>query len=189
MVLDQYTGLYFFSALFQGDIAFLALSGVFIVYRLQLLSQEISSKDSELAKLISRPFEQRIQTVPEPVISALEDIRHVIDRLNDYYKTLDEKAYWRNIPYSLAADRQIQFRVQQRNKLDDKRAFISKEAGYPVAWMVFIVLVTLIALPIASLIHGAGVLIECIVLGAVVLLNAYAIVINAKFSLTLMRNS
>jgi hypothetical protein len=189
MPFDQYTGLYFFSALFQGDIAFLALSGVFVVYRLQIITQAMGTKETEIVELISQPFKSQINQVPEEMIAAFQDIGNLFKHLDEYEnKLVAINAHWKGIATSLANDKKLQLLARQREELDRIRKLIVERTFKPFASMVAIVLVTLVGLPLATAIHSTGAISEASVFAVVVLLNAYAIVINARFSLQLLQN-
>jgi hypothetical protein len=56
-IFDAYTALYFFSAAFQGNIALLAFSAVFVTYRLQLVSMEKESIASTIASYVTRRYD------------------------------------------------------------------------------------------------------------------------------------
>ncbi len=50
---NEYIGLYFFSAVFQGNMALLALAGVFAVYRIQSLDGQIETQTSRLFEYVA----------------------------------------------------------------------------------------------------------------------------------------
>jgi hypothetical protein len=186
---DQYTGFYFFSSLFQGNIALLAFAGVFVVYRLQILTQAINAKESEIVAIISPAFVKNVGKVPEEVISAFQDLHNIVKHLDDYGdKLIAEKIGWQNVPKSLAADGRLHLLERQRNHMEEFQKQIVKATMKPFVWMVIIVLIALVGLPLASLIHTLGFVMEAIVIGIVVVINAYAIIINTQFSLHLLRN-
>ncbi len=186
---DQYTGFYFFSSLFQGNIALLAFAGVFVVYRLQILTQAINAKESEIVAIVSQAFVKHIGKVPEDVISAFQDLHNIVKHLNDFGdKLIADKIGWQNVPKSLAADERLHLLERQRNQMEEFRKQIVGATKRPFVWMVMIVLVALVGLPLASLIHTLGFVIEALVIGIAVVINAYAIIINTKFSLHLLQN-
>jgi len=77
----DYASLYFYSALFQGNMALLGLGGVFVVYRLQVLSNQIASWDSEMVRIANGIFDD---VLPEVVSNALIDVRTLVPNLKRY---------------------------------------------------------------------------------------------------------
>lgn len=47
MTVYDYIGLYFFSAVFQGNMALLALLGVFVVFKQQMVTTELREKGND----------------------------------------------------------------------------------------------------------------------------------------------
>ncbi len=53
---DQYTALYFFSAIFQGNMALIGILGVFIVFKLQKFSQDETIVYEQLKDIVRNNF-------------------------------------------------------------------------------------------------------------------------------------
>jgi len=49
---NEYIGLYFFSAVFQGNMALLALTGVFVIFRLQHIDSEIAETFQKMKRFL-----------------------------------------------------------------------------------------------------------------------------------------
>jgi hypothetical protein len=78
---QDYIGLYFYSAVFQGNMALIAIFGVFLVFRLQSLDQEIAKALTDAKEHIYSKILNHVNTVVYPVVRKINSL----ERLRDCY--------------------------------------------------------------------------------------------------------
>jgi hypothetical protein len=106
---NEYIGLYFFSAVFQGNMALLALTGVFVVFRLQLIDQEIASTFQQMKQHVL----SRSSGGENEMVVRLADV-HSSSQL---MKRLGELAEMKPVTVADGPIKGLAFEIRGRNEL------------------------------------------------------------------------
>lgn len=174
------TGLYFYSAVFQGNMALLALLGVFVVYRLQTHQQFVDRSIERAVKYVQSVFRSRFGSNVHFLPLNVEDLRDIVIYVPTQIKDADA-----------SIENEIQI-IKETFKNDPQYCdFIALASGNKKLARIIItsfrkilllvvaaILLSLLLLPFSSKIHEASAWIEalfflsCIALNAIALLRA-----------------
>ena len=183
------TGLYFYSAVFQGNMALLALVGVFVVFKLQILAGSLQQKDSEIVQLIREIFlSQGSRPIPEEIRSgfrSMETLQQTIQAL------LDNKIYNPDHLYvvqALYSNSSFKYLFTEREPIVDKQRRLVRRTRVPFSLILLVIIVSLILLPFAELMHLTCPGVELIVVLSVIVLNIIALIVNSRFVFRVLKD-
>jgi hypothetical protein len=142
--LDSYTSFYFYSSVFQGNMALLAFAAVFVVYKIQLLNNEIQLADQAIAERLNDWYSHH--NVPmshetSMLLIDLDALEHVhADTLDPQLKEFCESNVFRT--WHL-----------RRHALRVNISAVKRSLRQPLYWTLSVIFSSLVLLPLSSLIH------------------------------------
>ena len=185
---DSYVGLYFFSAVFQGNMALLAIVGVFAVFKYQSLQNTLQSIEGRLTDFVHDYIKHFIPGEQLYLdYSTLQSLTSSLDTLAKKYPSQADVAdYVRHLDKLPFYSRSLVQRAQVVAMITD----ISKSVRKPLIATLTVVIISLGLLPISQSIHATDpfILEEGIII-AVVLINLYALFQNTMFVFDVLRQS
>jgi hypothetical protein len=188
MTFDQYTGLYFYSAIFQGNMALIAFAGVFAVFRIQLLAQSIQLKESEITKFLSAHYTSNSYPLPEELRSHFNNVLNIMTHINALLSDPNYRPSSRGRLEHLPNNQTLQSMLRELGQLTALKQTIISNLRFPFASIVAIILISVTLIPFASQIHSCGGVTEALFFGAVLLAQTISIVMNGKFVFTILRS-
>ena len=135
-ILNEYVSLYFFSAVFQGNMALLAILGVFVVFKRQELTAEILAKERIIFQLIQDFFLMRLRDgVPVPMTYA-----HVTELPDVLRKTAEEtnpRPEVQTIAKEILQRADFNARLDEYQQLLNRRSKLASHMRVPFIWIFF----------------------------------------------------
>lgn len=174
------TGLYFYSAIFQGNMALLGLVGVFAVFIAQQLESQIVEVESNIRAFVDRFTEMKGQGRNFPTYwHSVSDYDMVLQNVLSSPEYDDDA---KRCAQELLNDLSHASIWAIRGLLQLEHDKIIDSIKQPVIWTVIVILLSLVLLPFANLIHqAAGTLVEGALFVLTILVNAYALWLNVRF--------
>jgi hypothetical protein len=186
MICNEYVSLYFFSAVFQGNMALLALLGVFVVFKRQELTSEIQGKDAAIVSYVQNYLDLIVSqskhvAINYPNVEALPNI--ILNMSND--QTLNNTIRARC--KALHEDSNFNARFTERSVLVEKRRTVASSMVEPFGWILFIIIASLALLPFVHSIHTKTPWLELALIIATITLNIWALYRTTKFAFKMLR--
>jgi len=176
------TALYFYSAVFQGNMALVALTGVFVIYRLSVLSGMKRYISASIVGIVERDLGEWIKQGTVPALyTAIESIKEELEKLGAEGKKWSEKAK------DLLSDRTFTALVKEYDELTEHENQIKRRMLLPLALTLAVVIVSLILLPLARVVHDGCACAELMMLAGTVVLNILALATSAWFIVVALR--
>jgi hypothetical protein len=185
---DNYTSLYFYSAVFQGNAALLAFAAVFVVFKLQVLSQSLQSNETSIATFARDHFAMNSAQVFEPIRAKFTDVEAILPEID---KLLTDPAYGQtrhNIIQSLRSNTTFVALIGEHKIVKSKRSQLIAEVRKPFVQLLIVMIISLLLLPISNFVHSLGVWIEAGFIAFTILLNVVALVTNTMFVFRALKN-
>jgi hypothetical protein len=180
VIYNEYVGLYFFSAVFQGNMALLALLGVFVVFKRQVITSELQGKDNAIIAMVQNYLDKAL-VAGHHVAMSYESVAE----LPAILKSMSEgKGYPPNVQAKakpLNDDPNFKARFAERQSLIDKRKNVLNLMAPPFAWILGIIIFSLLIMPFAHSIHAKLSCVELPVIIATVVGNIWALAVAKKF--------
>ena len=181
------TGLYFFSAVFQGNMALLALIGVFVVFKIQQLNSLIIQLNDIMVKFVRDNFSVRKGGLPIPFLYKIdEDVVEIFDALKNYIKDHHDA---KDTVQSLENNEHLNKLYNQGKSYSVQKNKFKTEMKLPIILTLFVIIVSLICLPFIHKIHYSWMLLEIYLITITILLNIVALFLNIKFIIKAVKNS
>jgi hypothetical protein len=179
--LSDSTGLYFYSAVFQGNMALLALIGVFIVFKLQKIANDLDRLNSRIIEFVaiyvdltslfgkttSLPMDQEVETLPLILERLIKDKNQSIlvrNQINDIKRS----------------NKYLQF-YEKRKFLNGIKSKIRQRMKIPFLWTLAVIVISLIFISLSHSLHNYNKILELVCMGCTILINIYALNLNAEF--------
>jgi hypothetical protein len=180
MICNEYIGMYFFSAIFQGNMALLAFLGVFVVFKRQELMSELQGKDSLIVSFVQNYFDLILPAGKHMAFSyrSIEDLPNVIHAM------IDNGSYPSNIQSrakALHTDPNFNARYSERNQIITRRSSVLKLLVKPFWWILGIVIVSLLFLPFIHSIHLNYPILELLIVISTILANVVALFVTKVY--------
>lgn len=177
---DPYIGLYFYSAVFQGNMALLALVGVFTVFRIQIIENRLLGLENQLSEFI-RDYVHRFMDGEERYLdfSNIDSLKMEVENLQFKYPKqqtfTDFAKHLLKLPY-------YQRGFDQLTRFREALIGVRRGVTLPFVSSVGVIVLSLVMLPLSHSIHLHSIyLIEMSLIGITVMLNLIALFLNARF--------
>lgn len=178
---DNYTGLYFYSAVFQGNMALLAFTGVFVVFRLQLLSQAIQYKEAEVINFMINCYDNKPQWIHQEVRSHFDDLKNIKFHIQTLLDNRDWQPSNRGTLEALQQNFTFSMSIEELKKIENQKKNIISKIKFPFGSLLAVVILSLILLLATNYIHTTNFWLEICMFILTLLLNIWALYINVKF--------
>lgn len=180
MTVYDYIGLYFFSAVFQGNMALLGLLGVFVVFKRQEITYALQEKDNVIITYLHKFLELDWDHV-KPVAFQYPNIEAIPERLieESRNKTRGESLCYKF--NKLSEDKNFQERFKERKELVNKRSKILNLMVPPFFWILSVIFASLVLLPLIYLIHSKWPWLELVLIAVTIIGNVWALVETKRF--------
>ena len=154
--LNETVGLYFFSAVFQGNMALCALTSVFVIYKLQQINTQLQSNENRIIDYIKGAFNSEYVTgvgfLSPPIIN-FADIRNIEATLIDERKKVSDGNHHAKIFDNLIKDPYLTETLNKIKELDNKTIRIKADYRSSLLLVISVILISLIFLPLIYHIH------------------------------------
>lgn len=181
------TGLYFYSAVFQGNMALLAFVGVFVVFRLQALSNHLLNLDSRIMDYVLNVFRLRhTQPVPLRVRNAGE-VRIALQDIAAWRATNPANAHFAQTAEDLRADWWLEETVGIYQRLLQQRGQIARGWIIPAIAIALVCFLSQYLLTVADGIHKYCPCSEAVLFGVVIVLNITAVVLTIVYGINSLK--
>ena len=188
-ILGSNTGLYFYSAVFQGNMALLALVGVFVVFKLQIISGSLQMKDTEIMELIKQSFlTHGGQPIPEEIRSGFRDMQSLRMTIQSNLDDPNYRPSYRYVVESVQANSSFKYMFAEREPIAERQRRLVHETGPPFISILVVIICSLVLLPFADFIHETLPHIELYLILMVVTTNIVALIWNGKFVFRVLKN-
>lgn len=177
-IFDPYTGLYFYSAMFEGNVALLAFAGLFLVFKSQSLGQRMDALHESMAAFAENKFEGAGMVCP----AALPDPMNMVKELEDSAQAETRfNPAARNVFHELSTNSQMiwmqtryleDHRVQQRLRTNFKPVLLAT---------ILVILLPLVGMLTAKPLHLQGPLVEGACFTLAILFELIAILLNYNY--------
>lgn len=170
--LDSYTSFYFYSSVFQGNMALLAFAAIFVVYKVQLLNNEIQLADQAIAERLNEWYSRENIPMSHETsmllidLDALESVH--MDTLDPRLKEFCESNTFRTWHI-------------RRHALRVNIAAVRRSLRQPLYWILSVIFSSLVLLPLSSLIHTEPWYLEWSLVLVVIALNVIAVMKVVRF--------
>ena len=180
MIANDYVSLYFFSAVFQGNMALLALLGVFVVFKRQEITSELQGKDNAIVNTVQNYLDWAVVGGLHVAMSykGVDDIQNIVSDM------AQGKGYPPNVQARakpLDNDPNFRARFDERNALIDKRRNVLKQMTPAFGWILSIIIASLIMLPVTHSVHTKTPSLEIVLIAATAVGNIWALVVTKRF--------
>jgi hypothetical protein len=179
---NDYTALYFFSAAFQGNIALLALSGLFVTYRLQMLRTQSDNIAASIATHVSAFFTRADRPIPNHILAAFANLDVLKQFIDDEWKKAQKGTTQAAILNDIRRDFKLSHLLHLWKSLSDSQYNIRTKFQKPLVKTTVAVIAALVLLPLSSQIHTSGQWAEGIVYFVYISVNAWAILDNVRMT-------
>ena len=174
-------GLYFYSAVFQGNMAILALIGVFVVFKLQQLSTQLQQKEV----VITNYVQGRIGTVAKVKIpisySDISNLEVQLKKLAEGDGSVNYNDTIRQRTQEILSEDDFKNRISEYESISNNLKQIKISWKYPFLSILAVIILALIFLASAYWIHVCFPLVEIIIIYTTIIMNILALIINARF--------
>ena len=181
---NEYVGLYFYSAVFQGNMALLALVGVFLVFRLQVIDQSLQNVVTGIKNLIP-PF-IGVGNNAEQIVETIQSYDDVYDYLKKWIQcdvNNPKEKHFFTTAYSILRNSNLLSLILNGWMLTELRLITTKMFLSPSKWVGVVILYSLLLLPCATMLHGLSKSIELLLIIVLVIIQVYALYGLYKFVL------
>jgi hypothetical protein len=187
---NENLSLYFYSAIFQGNMALLAFLGVFVVFKMQTIMNDKYNKETALVKFVQKYFEIGFGSVkdnsqwfletgyPEIYYPDVKNLNELIKKLT-YHQSFSlemrSRITWLyHLPF-------YKNKLSDLEMLNQSNEYVRKGFKLSAYLLSFIIIIALILLIYSSCIHKVYPSYELYFLGSVALTNIVALIITVKF--------
>jgi uncharacterized membrane protein len=178
---DNSVGLYFYSAVLQANTALIAFAAVFVVFKLQLLSQSLQNKDSDISSFIQNHFAVMGQAIPDDVWKHFNDIGNIIEHIRAILSDKEFRPSYRPRLESLENSQSLAKLVTERGQIVERQLFLRERFRWPILSVLSVIIVSLCILPFSYNLHKYYSNIELYIILFVVGLNIWALILNTYF--------
>ncbi len=186
-IFDNNTSLYFYSAVFQGNMALLALIGVFVVYKLQILSNVLLRKDDQIISLIEEFCKKSIGSVPDFLWDILRSPDEFETKVKEKLGDPEYKVNFRPYLQTLIKNPELNNHLEDRRQIIRIQEKIVTEMKLPFSVVLAVIIVSLVLLPMSLKLHCQFPMSELFAVIGTVILNIIALTLNTKFVFKTLR--
>jgi hypothetical protein len=170
--LDNYTSYYFYSSIFQGNMGLLAFAAIFVVYKIQLLNNEIQLADQAIAERLNDWYTKEEIPMSHETSMLLIDLDALeavhADTLDPRLKQFCESNIFRTWHI-------------RRHALRVNISAVKRSLTQPLYWTLSVVFTSLVLLPLSTLIHTEPWYFEWSLVAIVIVLNIISVVKTVGF--------
>lgn len=170
--LDNYTSFYFYSSVFQGNMGLLAFAAIFVVYKIQLLNNEIQLADQAIAERLNDWYSKENIPMSHETsmllidLDALESVH--ADTLDPRLKEFCESNIFRTWHI-------------RRHALRVNISAVKRSLRQPLYWTLSVIFASLVLLPLSSLIHTEPWFVEWLLVLVIIVLNFISLIKSVRF--------
>lgn len=177
---DTSVSLYFYSAIFQGNMALLGLVGVFVVFRLQTNFMQIRVIDEDFFAFVRAYISAR------PAMDCLTLDCVTVERLPEYLARVvaaepEYSAKVRSEVSALLTNEEFARTVEKRKQRLAFRAEIKRLYKVPFRLTLAVVALSLVLIPLGPFVHQCSSLFEILLFSGVALLDLAALCFTLRF--------
>ena len=185
MICNEYVGMYFYSAVLQGNMALLALLGVFVVFKRQELTIDLQGKDNAIVSYVQNYLDM-FSPISKHVAINYPNVEGIPTELLNMSN--DEKVHGttRTQAKDLYDDSNFKARYAERKELVDRRAKIVSLMAPAFIWILSIIIVSLVLLPFVHSIHAKTPWLELLLIVATIISNIWALIVTKGFVWTML---
>ena len=178
----DFTGLYFYSTVVQGNMALLGLAALFAVFRLQVLYGLRSESNDKIIFYIKEHYAQA-GGLPPWLRHHSWNADQLLHALRAFKGGADYPERDARLTREILEESHLTQLVVEKGVLEHLQKDVAASLKRPLLLTVSVTAISLVLLPFASAIHRLGSLDEGLLFIAVILLNIVALVANFRFVL------
>jgi hypothetical protein len=183
MTFSDSTSLYFYSAVFQGNMALLAIIGVFVVFKIQQMTSNLIEKDKIILDYIQNSFKGMIQEgkhLPEIPIN-YKDIGTLKTALNNIVSGSKFNDSIKSRTKELLNDSELNKRFEERKIIQVERIEVINRMKFPFIMILIVIIFSLIFLPLSNTVHHSFSRFEFYPICVLIIINIISLILNAKY--------
>lgn len=184
---NEYVGLYFYSTIFQGNMALLGLLGVFVVFKRQELTSELQGKENAIVTFVQNYLDLMMHNGTHIALS-YKDVPSLHKVIRDISEDKGYAGPFASRAKALYDDPNMLSRLAEREDLLQRRSRIFRTMIKPFVFILSVIVVSLILLPFAYSIHNYIPNLEIYPILLLILLNIYALFISSRFVVNALRD-
>lgn len=154
---NDYISLYFYSAIFQGNMSLIGIAAVFIIFKLQAIDHEIATAFLQIKQRILNYFPHpMMQEKVESKILGIEKGIDLVGELSEWQSTaqpIGDQVGFKKLADALLNDPSFDKLESNEQRLKVKYNTIVEEAIGPLKWAIGICIYSATLLAIAFFIH------------------------------------
>ena len=184
--------IYFFSAVFQGNLVLLAMTGLFIFFKIQQIKSDVQKSKEELSSLFWRSAQTHLRTL---IFGLPIDFDNTsVDLWFDKIFTMaagggDIQPDVRNWATALTEELSyIGHRVARLIKAENEIYMVRKEMNSPIILTIAVIVLSLIMLPMSHFYYINSLYFLKLAVSSTLIFSIMAIYYNARFILGVLRN-
>jgi len=180
MITNEYVGLYFYSTMFQGNMALLALLGVFVVFKRQELLNELQGKDFAIFSFFQNYLDSRSMT-GRHVPFNYRDVGDLPNLILDMSNGINVSPNIQEVAKNLHNDPNFRARFDERARIITQRNTVVDLLWFPFGSILLVIILSLILLPLAHFIHTNKPFIELPAIVFSIIINIASLAITTRF--------
>ena len=179
----------FFSAVFQGNMALLGVLGVFVVFRTQLLANELAKVEMDMITFINNYISQGFvnQSYKPDITFVQEDLPTIKEKLDQYSKDKNYRLVFQQRTGELLQDNHLMELHNKRDFFIVSKNNITKQFTFPLMLTVVVILLSLIILPVICYIDFYSSQIEILIIIFIALLNIFSLSQIVRFTFNMLK--
>ncbi|MBN1352601.1 hypothetical protein JXJ21_24650 [candidate division KSB1 bacterium] len=180
------TGLYFFSAVFQGNMALLALIGVFIVFKIQQLNSSISQINDLIIRFVKDTLSFGLQPgyyfpLKCEIINGVPDIYTALSNIKENDPLFGKRK-------KLEEDNGLKKIYEESKFLNAQKAICKARSKLPILWTIATICFSIVCLPMVNTIHSKIIFLEISLVLIGIILNTITLISNYSFIKSVVKN-
>ena len=190
-IISDTVGLYFFSAVFQGNMALIALSGVFTIFKVQQLNNEIQNIENIVKSYVRNSFSSSYdhsRLMQEPALN-YKDISELPNKLEELYeKEKSNRSGIAKKAKEIKNDKENFIpRLKEYEELIQNKYAITSRMKKPFMLTLLVILLAIIFLPSVYFLHNNFILWEIISILTIIFINIWALIENSIFIFSVLK--
>jgi hypothetical protein len=182
----DYIGLYFFSAVFQGNMALLALLGVFMVFKQQVITTDLREQENEIIAFLQKYCEIYTSTSRPPgsllfllpfSYKRVEDIPNIMKEM----ASRKDQSWLTGLANGLLQNDEYKYRFENLEEISRKSKNIINHLKRPFISFLIVIILSLVLLPLIPLIHKASICFEILMIVCTFIINIWVLVETTRF--------
>ncbi len=180
-IFGDFTGLYFYSTIVQGNMALLGLAALFAVFRLQVLYELRGEANNKIVSFVKEFFFEERGGLPRWLHAHAWNADELVHALKGFKEGDKEADYQR--AQEILADRHFTQLLVEKSFLEMFQKEVTTGLRKPLLLTVSVTAFSLVLLPFSAAIHRLRIFGEGGLFVIVILLNIIALISNFRFVL------